>query len=294
MPLTLRPIPRDAGDLYSYGNGIIEAWTGVAAKGIALTNVQVNDPNRYAIDAQNLDTTGTPPLKALRATAGGHMLRVDSDGIILSSASITTLAVTGNATVTGTLGAGATTVSSLISSSSVAITTTLNVGGTSTMGTINAGPISGTTGTFSSTLGVTGTSTLGVVNAGAGSFTTLAASSTLGVTGTSTLGVVNAGATSVTTLAASSTLNVTGTSTLGTVNAGSLTASSLTLGSGDIISMGDLTMSGTIDHDGSSVGFFGSAPNTKQTVTGSRSSNVALASLLSALANYGLVVDSSS
>jgi hypothetical protein len=282
MPLTLNPIPRDSGDLYRYGNGIIEAWTGVAAKGIALTNVQVNDTNRYAIDAQNLDATGTPSLKALRATAGGHSLRVDSDGVILSSASITTLAVTGNATVTGTLGAGATTVASLLSSSSVAITTTLNVGGVSTMGTINAGPISGTTGAFSSTLGVTGAATLAAT-----SVTTLTVSSTLGVTGTSTLGVLNAGATQVTTLAASSTLNVTGVSTVAALAAQAITCTTLTAGS-------TLTAQANFAHTGANVGFFNSAVNAKQTVSGSRGGNAALASLCSALANYGLITDSTS
>jgi hypothetical protein len=42
------------------------------------------------------------------------------------------------------------------------------------------------------------------------------------------------------------------------------------------------------------VGFQGTAPIVKPTVTGSRGGNAALASLLTALANYGLVVDSSS
>lgn len=45
---------------------------------------------------------------------------------------------------------------------------------------------------------------------------------------------------------------------------------------------------------GGSIGFFAAAAATKQTVTGSRGGNAALASLLSALATYGLVTDSSS
>ena len=57
---------------------------------------------------------------------------------------------------------------------------------------------------------------------------------------------------------------------------------------------GDLTIEGAIDHDGSTVGFFGTAPTTKPTVTGSRGGNAALASLLTALAGLGLLVDSSS
>lgn len=41
------------------------------------------------------------------------------------------------------------------------------------------------------------------------------------------------------------------------------------------------------------IGFQGAAPITQPTVTGSRGGNAALASLLTALADYGLVVDSS-
>jgi hypothetical protein len=39
------------------------------------------------------------------------------------------------------------------------------------------------------------------------------------------------------------------------------------------------------------LGFFGTAPAAQQTVTGSRGGNVALASLLTALATYGLIID---
>lgn len=49
-----------------------------------------------------------------------------------------------------------------------------------------------------------------------------------------------------------------------------------------------------IGFTGQTVGFYGSAGTTKQTVTGSRGSNAALASLLTALAGYGLITDSSS
>jgi hypothetical protein len=45
---------------------------------------------------------------------------------------------------------------------------------------------------------------------------------------------------------------------------------------------------------GGGLGFFGSTPNTRQNITGSRGGNAALASLLSGLANYGLVTDSTS
>lgn len=58
----------------------------------------------------------------------------------------------------------------------------------------------------------------------------------------------------------------------------------------------DIQSGGTsrIKTDGTGIGFFATAPATKQTVTGSRGANAALASLLTALATYGIVTDSSS
>ncbi len=47
-------------------------------------------------------------------------------------------------------------------------------------------------------------------------------------------------------------------------------------------------------HQGSNLGFFNTAPTTKKTVTGSRGANAALTSLLTQLASYGLITDSSS
>lgn len=49
----------------------------------------------------------------------------------------------------------------------------------------------------------------------------------------------------------------------------------------------------TVSREGA-VAFFGATPQAKQTVTGSRGGNAALASLLTALANLGLITDSSS
>jgi hypothetical protein len=40
------------------------------------------------------------------------------------------------------------------------------------------------------------------------------------------------------------------------------------------------------------IGFYGTSPQTKQTITGSRGGNAALASLLTALASTGLITDS--
>jgi hypothetical protein len=51
---------------------------------------------------------------------------------------------------------------------------------------------------------------------------------------------------------------------------------------------------GTLNSGLPGLGFFGSSVNALETVSGSRGGNAALASLLSALANYGLIIDSSS
>lgn len=56
---------------------------------------------------------------------------------------------------------------------------------------------------------------------------------------------------------------------------------------------GPTMISGTLATSGN-VGFNGTAPIAKPTVTGSRGGNAALASLLTALANYGLITDGTS
>jgi len=59
--------------------------------------------------------------------------------------------------------------------------------------------------------------------------------------------------------------------------------------------LGDiLELHGDLAHAGSQVGFFSTAPAARYTVTGSRGANAALASLLTALASYGLLVDGTS
>lgn len=61
-----------------------------------------------------------------------------------------------------------------------------------------------------------------------------------------------------------------------------------------LVEGGKTRFDGDLFHNGSNMGFFAATPTTKKTVSGSRSSNAALASLLTALANYGIVIDSSS
>jgi hypothetical protein len=53
------------------------------------------------------------------------------------------------------------------------------------------------------------------------------------------------------------------------------------------------TGTGAIALKGATLGFYGMAPSAKPTVTGSKGGNAALASLIAALANLGLITDSS-
>jgi hypothetical protein len=60
----------------------------------------------------------------------------------------------------------------------------------------------------------------------------------------------------------------------------------------DLVITGGLEIDGDLNHDGSKVGFYGTAPAAKPTVTGSRGGNAALQPLLTALATLGLITDS--
>ena len=57
---------------------------------------------------------------------------------------------------------------------------------------------------------------------------------------------------------------------------------------------GAMTMKGALDHDGTTVGFYNTAPVAKPTISGSKAGNAALASLLTQLAALGLITDSTS
>ena len=67
----------------------------------------------------------------------------------------------------------------------------------------------------------------------------------------------------------------------------------LLMASGVDAVVNSLEIDGSLNHDGSTVGFYNTSPASKQTVTGSRGGNAALASLLTALSTIGLVTDSS-
>lgn len=55
---------------------------------------------------------------------------------------------------------------------------------------------------------------------------------------------------------------------------------------------GTLNVASDFEHSGANLGVFGTAPTSKQNVTGSKAANAALTSLMTALAAYGLVTDS--
>lgn len=54
---------------------------------------------------------------------------------------------------------------------------------------------------------------------------------------------------------------------------------------------GEIQIGGALNHDGSTIGFYGTTPATKPTVAGSRGANEALYELLNALANLGLITN---
>lgn len=60
---------------------------------------------------------------------------------------------------------------------------------------------------------------------------------------------------------------------------------------GGMYTAGEIEVDGALNHDGTTIGFYGATPVTKPTVTGAKGGNAALASLLTALVNLGLITD---
>lgn len=75
-------------------------------------------------------------------------------------------------------------------------------------------------------------------------------------------------------------------------NASGTPQASFDVSNGKAYIKGEIEIDGALNHDGTTVGFYATAPATQQTATGSRGGNAALASLLTALAASGLIVDS--
>jgi hypothetical protein len=57
-------------------------------------------------------------------------------------------------------------------------------------------------------------------------------------------------------------------------------------------STGEVLIGGPLNHDGTTIGFYGATPVTKPTVSGAKGGNAALTSLMTALANLGIVTNS--
>lgn len=75
---------------------------------------------------------------------------------------------------------------------------------------------------------------------------------------------------------------------------GTLNVSGFTTISDDVRITQECRIDGILDHNGAAVGFYGSSPISKPTVSGSRGGNAALQDLCSELANLGLINDSTS
>jgi hypothetical protein len=71
-----------------------------------------------------------------------------------------------------------------------------------------------------------------------------------------------------------------------------VTAGGLTVTAGTVQLTGGLVQVGNLEHVGTGWGMFGTAQQSKQTVTGSRGGNAALASFLTAMHTYGAITDS--
>jgi len=56
--------------------------------------------------------------------------------------------------------------------------------------------------------------------------------------------------------------------------------------------LNNIEINGALDHDGTTLGFYNTAPVAKPTIVGAKGGNVALANLLTALASQGLLTDS--
>jgi hypothetical protein len=75
---------------------------------------------------------------------------------------------------------------------------------------------------------------------------------------------------------------------------GPLTVSGNTILNNPVTVNNTLNVGGTLNHTGTNIGFFNAGAGFRRTVTGAKGGNTALASLISALVNYGLILDTSS
>jgi hypothetical protein len=190
----------------------------------------------------------------------------------------------------GTLSAGgATTLSSTLSVSGAAtLASTLAVTGTTAL----SAALTGTTAAFTSTVRSEGTLTVGTA---AGVHQDLDTDETIWYNGATRLGEVGMTTGSVWYVHLGATPeNAIVATKDGAVDLYYNNSKVFETISGGAKTTGTHQITGNLDHDGSNVGFYNTAPAAKQTVTGSRGGNAALASLLTALSTIGLLTDSSS
>lgn len=262
----------------------------------------IDHDTQYGLDLQNVGTGGL----SLRATSGDgtKSLKVDNTGVAISGLSIAGSVTFTNVVITGTLGVtGATTLRS-----------TLVVTGASTFGTgVTVGGALAVTGAAAvgGALTVTGVADFRTnvtiqqgltVSQSATIVGNLAVNGSLTVTQTATF-VTNVTMNQGLTVSQSGSiggnwavggnLTVTGTATFVTnvtMNQGLAISQSGSVG-------GNWTITGNLDHDGSNIGFFGSAPSGKETITGVRTGTLAqlqtvVGNILSAFGNYGMLTNS--
>ena len=265
-------------------------------------------------------TRAAGPLMQLYNASNVVKFEISNTGAVTlyDAMTLTSLTTTGNVSIGGTLAVtGATTLTGALSATSGTFSTTLGVTGAATL---------------SSTLGVTGATTMttastsGAATLNSAVITTSATvGTTLAVTGTTTAAAINASG-NVTVTGADLQINGTGKAYRFRRGGGGLdleaTGADLVLsnwsgtnfdgtqrsyfrfsadaqniqvaGKVEFVDALYATTRHVLDGAANTIGFFGTAAAVKQTASGSRGGNAALASLLTALATYGIITDSSS
>lgn len=235
---------------------------------------------------------GATTLGAVTATTGSFSSTLDVTGAAVLGSN---LSVAGDLAVLGMFSTGSSFSASSLGSSgtlsaggATSLASTLSVAGATTL----SAALTGTTAAFTSTVRSEGTLTVGTT---AGVHQDIDTDETIWFNGASRLGEVGMTTGSVwyvhvgspaenaivATLNAAVDLYYNNAKVFETISGGAKTT-------------GTHQITGNLDHDGSNVGFYSTAPAAKQTVTGSRGGNAALASLLTGLAAIGLITDSSS
>lgn len=256
---------------------ILDAWTGVSGKGVPFNAVSVNDAINFAVAVRNLDAANSRGLQVLRAD-GTVLLQVDTAGVKASpDGGAATAVVTSGATQTLT---NKTLTAPITVLAGPTANTAFNITGTYT-GAVGASAVGGINSQANIQPGNNGETVYG----GFIGPTPLANAKT-GLTAVG-LGINMAPAPAGYTNAQGIRIGTVSGASGG--NYGLLIDAPTGANAFGIVNNGGVQVNGA----GTSLGFFATGFNGQQTVTGSRGANAALASLLTALASYGLIVNSS-